>query len=245
VRQESRVSVEAKWIELFDKWRCISAVKDLIAAPFLSVPAAQKRTVLYVGKATAKDWYRDDDAFGPPCGSSREVMERRIKERRECTQEFLNDVAPSYNSGFWGFAREVNTVAAGRWNVPLTGPLQHITWTNICKIGTLKGNPSGFILKEQSELAIDTLRSEISAYDPQLICFVTWDYAWNLVKEALSDSNDASWDQMGNDEWMWYHPPRKRFPAALLTGHPERKRTDLRKRWLARISELLARPEGE
>jgi hypothetical protein len=110
--------------------------------------------------------------------------------------------------------------------VPLSGPLQHITWTNICKIGTLKGNPSGFLLKEQSDLAIETLRHEIELYNPQLICFVTWDYGWNLVKAALGDPSDASWDQTGNAESIWYKPPKSGLPGALLTGHPERKRTE-------------------
>lgn len=239
------MSIEAKWIELFDNWRCISTVKELIAAPFLSVPALQKPTVLYVGKATAKDWYRDDDVFGPPCASNGEATDRRIEERRECTREFLNCVAPSYHSGFWQFAREIDAETASKSNVPRTSSLQHITWTNICKIGTLKGNPKGFILEEQSDLAVETLRYEIDMYRPQLICFVTWDYAWDLVKETLGDSNDASWDQSGTQEWIRYRPPRNGFPAALLTGHPERKRTELRQRWLSRISELLASGEGK
>lgn len=238
------MSVETKWIELFDKWRCNPAVRDLIAAPFLSVPASEKPSILYVGKATAKDWYRDDDVFGPPCTSNEEAMYRRIKERRECTQEFLHSVAPSYHSGFWQFAREIEAEAAGKSNAPRSAPFQHIIWTNICKIGTLEGNPKGFILREQSDLAVETLRYEIKVYSPQLICFVTWDYAWDLVKQALGDSSDASWDRGGNDEWLWYRAPRNGFPAALLTGHPERKRRGVRRRWLARISELVGPPEG-
>jgi hypothetical protein len=154
-------------------------------------------------------------------------------------------VAPTYNSGFWQFAREINTEAASKWQAPLNGPLQYITWTNICKIGTLKGNPSGFLLKEQRDLAIETLRCEIKLYNPRLICFVTWDYAWDLVKEALGDRSDASWDQSGINEWLWYRPPINGFPAALLTGHPERKRTELRKSWLNQVSELLAADENE
>ncbi len=232
-------SLERKWIELFDELRCAADTKDKIAAPFLSIRAAEERSILYVGKATAKDWYRDDSAFGPPHPINKEAMDARVKERYECAQEFVQNVAPTYNSGFWQFARELSAEAAKKWKVPFESPLQHITWTNICKIGALKGNPRGLLFSKQRDLAIETLREEINLYKPQLICFVTWNYAWDLVREVFGDSTDEFWDQARNDEWIWCRRPRDGMPTALLTGHPERKPENLRKKWLNTARELL------
>jgi hypothetical protein len=119
--------LNAKWVELFDELRHMARIKDQIAAPFLSVPSAEARSILYVGKATAKDWYRDDTVFGLPCTSMIDGVYARIKERHEVTQQFVAKEAPTYNSGFWQFARELNAVAAQKWKLPLRGSLQHIT----------------------------------------------------------------------------------------------------------------------
>ena len=231
--------VQAKWIELFDHLRSDLKFKNQIAAPFLSVPATEGRSILYVGKATAKDWYRNDTAFGPPCPSDGEAVNTRIKERRECTKEFVQKEAPKYNSGFWQFARELNTEAAKKWKLPPRTPLQHIAWTNICKIGALKGNPSGLLFRMQRDLAVETLRQEIKIYKPQLVLFVTWDYGWDLVKAVFGDSTDKAWDQTGNEDLVWRRAVADELPPALLTGHPERKRQELRRKWLNQISELL------
>jgi hypothetical protein len=232
-------SLEREWIDLFDDLRLEPETSAKIAAPFLSIRATEERSILYVGKATAKDWYRDDYAFGPPHPSDKETTNARIKERHGCARKFVQKVAPTYNSGFWQFARELSAEAAKKWNVPLGSPLQHITWTNICKIGALKGNPSGVLFSRQRDLAIETLRQEVKVYEPQLICFVTWDYAWDLVKKVFGDHTDESWDQTRNEEWMWFRAATDGIPTALLIGHPERKPEELRKRWLNKALELL------
>jgi hypothetical protein len=223
---------QARWFELYDELRCDTKFKGRIAPPFLSVPGQNARSILYVGKATAKDgcWIK------APRGSTG----ARINQGRKYTRKFLAEEAPDYNSGFWQFARELDAEAAKKWKLPSSKTLQHITWTNICKIGTLEGNPSGPLLKKQRDLAIETLLKEIKSYRPQLICFVTWDYAWHLVQEIFGDYTDESWDQTGNEEWVWCRPAGDGLPPALLTGHPERKRAELRKKWLVRASALLA-----
>jgi hypothetical protein len=226
-------SVETRWIELFDELFHIDGAQ--IAAPFFSVPATQARSILYVGKATAKDWNRVDFCSQPPF----ENMKERREQRRECTKNFLIEHAPRYNSGFWHFAKELNAEAAKKWNQRVTSAFQHITWTNICKIGALKGNPRGFLMEKQRDIAVETLRLEIELYKPQLICFVTWDYAFDLVKKVIGDPNDASWDQTESEEWIWWRKATGKLPAIVLSGHPERKSTKTRERWLKRVWSLL------
>lgn len=229
-------SLETRWIQLFDEL-CRSHRIDSaqIAAPFFSIRAVEARSVLYVGKATAKDWYRDDFCGQSLLGN----MKERRKERHGCTKNFLVEEAPHYNSGFWYFAKVLNTEAAKRWNQSVTNPFQHITWTNICKIGALKGNPRGFLLKQQRDLAFETLRLEIELYKPQLICFVTWDHEIDVVRRIIDDPNDASWDKAENEQWLWWRDATAKLPPILLTGHPERKSLKDRERWLKKFWDLL------
>jgi len=175
-------TIETKWIELFDDLRSDAKTKDQLAALFLSVPALDSRSILYVGKATAGPWGKT------PSGSN----EARIKQRHEYTKKFLAETAPTYNSGFWQFARELDAEAAKKWKNANPKPLQHIAWTNVCKIGALKGNPRGLLFRRQRELSIETLRQEITLYKPRLICFVTWNYEWSVVKEVFHDASELS-----------------------------------------------------
>jgi hypothetical protein len=230
-------SLEAKWISLFDELRCDPQLKDQISGPFLSAPATDARSILYVGKATFGNFYRDDSA------SAKLTIEEKIRERHEVTRHFIKEEAPHYPGGFWPFARELNTALANRWKSPAGGPLQHITWTNICKIGALNGNPSGVLFEKQRNLAADTLREEISSYHPLLICFVTWGYEWDFVKEVVDQPKDESWDKTRNEDYMWSRPATGALPGILLTGHPERKPSELRQKWVTRSLELLDETE--
>jgi hypothetical protein len=201
----------------------------------LSVPSREPRSILYVGKATAKDWYKDDFCSQPAHSNAND----RRKERYECTERFLKDRAPHYNSGFWNFAKALDFAAAKKWRSKGKLPLRHITWTNVCKIGTLQRNPEGYLFEKQHSLAVKTLRLEIELYKPALICFVTWDYHFDLVKEVIGDPSDRSWDQTANEKWVWWRTAGDKYPAMLLTGHPERKAQNCVREWVDRASLLL------
>jgi hypothetical protein len=82
------------------------------------------------------------------------------------------------------------------------------------------------------------LRLEIELYKPELLCFVTWDYAFDFVKEAIGDESDAEWET-DNEQWIWWRLPSGRLPAMMLTGHPERKSTTHREAWCKKALELL------
>jgi hypothetical protein len=231
---------EAKWIRLFDDLRCDPHLKGRIAGLFLSVPATDARSILYVGKATAGEWYRDDSVIGPPFPADEQTNNARVRKRHELTKEFIEGTAKECSrGGFWPFARELNAAMASRWGSPTENSLRHITWTNICKIGTLKGNPGGPLFEKQRGLALETLRQEIELYRPRLICFVTWSYKWELVKEVVGQPLDESWDQTLNEDWMWSRAATGELPAVLLTGHPQAKSREHRRKWVKKAVELL------
>ena len=214
-------------------------IRDRIAAPFLSVLPEDARFILYIGKATSGEWYKHELCRYPASTSAKNSATDKIELRHECTKTFLKEEAPSYNSGFWHFARKLDSAAAEKWKSKTRMPLQHIGWTNICKIGTVQGNPEGHLFERQRSLAIETLRLEIELYKPRLICFVTWDYKFDCVKEVIGDPSDTSWDQTGNEEWIWWRPAKGKLPPILLTGHPERKARTRIEEWVAKATDIL------
>jgi hypothetical protein len=239
MRKPARIKqLETKWIALFDELYRDLNLRDRIAAPFLSVPAEHARSILYVGKATSGPWYKNDFCATFRLQAKKDAN-KQIDERRQCTQNFLRDEAPTYGGGFWPFARKLNLAAARKWNSKAKIPLQHIAWTNICKIGTVLRNPEGHLFEVQRSLAIDTLRLEIELYKPRLICFVTWDYKFDLVKEVLGDPSDAAWDQTRNEGWLWWRVAKDKLPPILLIGHPQAKPRQCIEEWVTKVSKML------
>jgi hypothetical protein len=230
--------LEMKWIELWHELYRDRDLRDRIAAPLLSVPAEHARSILYVGKATSGEWYKNQFCrhFAE---NAEKYANKQIKERRECTQNFLKNEAPTYGGGFWPFARKLSFAVAQKWNLKAKTPLQHIAWTNICKIGTVERNPEGHLFEVQRSLAVETLRFEIKLYKPLLICFVTWDYKFDLIKEVIGDPSDASWDKTANELWLWWRLAKNELPPMLLTGHPQSKSRQCTEEWAAKASEML------
>jgi hypothetical protein len=233
-------SLESRWIQLFDDLRCDTTMDpNEIAAPFLSVRTADRRSILYVGKATAKDWYKDDSPNWVLNLDSTAGMAEKISERYGCTEEFLREYAPTYRSGFWDFARDLNAQAAKKWKTVPDTPLQHITWTNIFKIGALIGNPKVRLRARQEELAIETLRTEILVYEPEIIYFATGDYGDDIVGRVLEDPNRTLWDQSKSTEGLWWRGSMDGLPPVIWTYHPQGKSRQQRDTWLNRALGLL------
>ncbi len=205
---------------------------DRMTAPVFSVSAPDTRMVLYVGKATAGDW--------PTKKRSGDPIEARISERREAAEDFPRDCVESgkYTSAFWTLAKQINELAADRWRLPLGSKLQHVAWTNMCKIGAKRGNPGRRLFDIQRDLAVKTLRQEVKVYRPELIWFVTWDYGREAVMEVLDDPTEETWDKSGNCNWIWRRSAEDGLPAAVLSRHPLGAPRELVQKWLLAASEL-------
>jgi len=225
-------ALQIKWVVLFDELSCDDRFGGKIAPPFFSVWAGALPSILYVGKATSKDGCDDGSVNA---GNPKE----RVEKGRLNNAAFLRKCAPNYNSGFWQLARELNAQIAARGKIPNNNCVQHIIWTNISKIGTIKGNPSGSLLKKQRILSVETLREEIETYKPRLIWFVTWDYEEDAVNEVLRDSNGHLWNKTGNEDWIWSRPATNTLPAAILSGHPQGKSIELVRKWLQTAMDFL------
>ncbi|MBB5373001.1 hypothetical protein [Acidocella aromatica] len=221
--------LQHQWIELYYKMsRAPDLVAEKLAAPFLSTLTEENkqnhsRNVLYIGKATAKDWYKPNFEAEPT-----------VQARHQKTCEFLQWIeGGGSTSAFWRLGKRFNDLMAQKQ----TASLSNLIWTNIAKIGVDRGNPSRTYLRHQQELAILTLIEEIKGYKPKLIVFVSSDYAKDIVREVFqsfdADQDDPSW--IKNDEHIWWRPALGQLPFVACVGHPQRKTCQTLDTWFSTI----------
>lgn len=232
--------VQKKWIRLFQQLRCDPEIGDTFGAPFVSVAPigydpGTVASVLYIGMA---ERYLND----PEGLVDRDEFEREpsLDNRRRSTTQFLQTdvLGGGYDSAFWRFARRISNATASEKNID---GLQNLVWTNVCKLSDIsKGNPTGRLLHFQADLAVETLRVEIAAYRPRLVCFLSNRYE-KLIRRAIDDPNDESWHRQtirsGND-WLRWRDKLDSYPAMLWMRHPERATNsylDLCIQWAARL----------
>jgi hypothetical protein len=170
-------------------------------------------SVLYVGQATGPN----DAEDGSPSA----------KEIRQKLRNFLKRKPSDPETGFWRFALLLSNALKNHTGHPEIAPLQNLVWTNICKIGVCKFNPSGAIYEGQRELAVQTLQAEIKVYKPTLIYWATNNYATDVVGKVVDDPNNISWTKDLQNKGIRTRKPLNALPAMFWGPHPGRKpRTD-------------------
>jgi hypothetical protein len=202
-----------------------------LAAPFLSInPEPRDRfespTIFYVGKATNRGWDDTQDPFGV------------ADERRNETSAFLNGFVEQGTGGsaYWAFAKLLLDATA---NSNENGGWKRLIWSNIAKIGTIRGNPRGRYFDIQRELAIETMRAEIDAYRPSLVVFTTGDdYAEAVMAATVSIEH---WQRDCEEDGYWWYGGSAELPALLWTYHPQGKSSQLLAKWVLRAKSLLDR----
>jgi hypothetical protein len=227
-------SIEREWLKLFHELRGpLGPDRGQIAPLFLSVrplgydPLA-KPSVLYIGKATNGQWNWKCDP-----------RSLTVEKTREYTRSFILKEAETYNSTFWRFAGELSKrVAAANGQ---SNQLQNLVWTNLCKIGVVRGTPRERIVLAQRDLAVRTLRLEIEAYRPKLIVFVTGDFGDGIIAELVRDPEWKSWHHNGRKRQLgWWRKPIGQMPAILWADHPQGKPLAVREAWLNQVEQLLS-----
>jgi hypothetical protein len=192
-----------------------------LAAPFLSasqeVTAAGRRgSILLVGKATDKDWKMDSFVA---C-----AREKQLEERRRASRGFLAEMSQKPKSEFWRFLQHL-----GEIGLP-------VIWTNLVKIGVISGNPRGWYLEAQHELAVNTLRAEIAEYKPALVVLVTSDFAKDQIIYRIWPKK--TWRISGYDGTCWIKKDGNK-PPVLWTDHPQGKAPERSAYWLKKANWLL------
>ncbi len=139
--------------------------------------------------------------------------------------EDASEKAFGCNSGpFWSFAKRLSRLAKGN-----PEELGRIAWSNLCKIGTVTGNPDNALVNAQAELAVETLRQEWVELEPTLIVCVAMGYQEQLVYQALGvtqDHEDGFEEVPCNGSSLWRRPALDGMPAFLWMKHPQGKLHD-------------------
>jgi hypothetical protein len=105
-----------------------------------------------VGKATAGDyWPNSYKQF------LRKSSDDAIDNRLVCNREFVRK--RDNGKAFWNYFGQLADLDPGFG-------LDSVTWSNVAKIGSMTGNPSGLLLLVRADLAERTLRAEIDQYNP-------------------------------------------------------------------------------
>jgi hypothetical protein len=218
--------------ELRDIWieRNSPEPRPGMAAPFLAYcPPGyqeQRRRVLYVGMATAKDYGLD--RFRRTRSRS---MDMRIRERLSLARSIFEKKPRSNPQSFWGFALLVS-MALDCDAVDLT----NLGWSNVCKEGALVKNPNRKQVLDQEDLAVETLRAEMTAVNPDIVVAVSSGCGDDILCRAVDvlDKKEA-WSQSENDPSagvrdVWWIPRRRDYPAVLWMQHPRSRYVNARLR---------------
>lgn len=138
-----------------------------------------------------------------------------------------------YNTAFWRFAAEL-----GKFRVPSGGcPFDYVAWTNLAKIGPKRnGNANRGLFKKQRELAIESLDAEIKHFAPELVVFVTAGYYDDVVWQVCRAPEGKGF---AGDHGCRWRARTDRFPAVLLTQHPQCKKSEVVVRWRDMAKNLL------
>lgn len=213
---------QLEWIEKFDEMWSQDDDREL-AAPFLSVgdhlgEPTGVGPILLVGKATDKDWQ-----LNKFLSTSGRPLQERVDDRRAVTRNHLAYRHEHQSSAFWRFWKSLHDIGSP------------VIWTNLAKIGVIRGNPEHKHLAAQAELACRTLRAEIAEYLPSLVV-IAGDYAKSeIVLPVFGKRSD--WSESDDFEFCWIERIGS-DPAVLWTDHPERKLKVRVQRWLKKAREL-------
>lgn len=216
-------SRQSECVELFFEMRRSNA-RDSLAAPFVSSADSPPTggalgTILLVGKATAGNWKIEDFEPDRDCPCS-----KRVEERRNAARSFLRAMHDRPKSAFWRFWRGLGAIGSP------------VIWTNLVKIGVKSGNPQGCHLEMQAELAVKTLKAEITEYDPSLVVLATSDYAKDQIVYRVWPQK--TWTISSFDGTCWIRG-KGRKPSVLWTDHPQGKTPNRLAYWLKTANLLI------
>lgn len=122
---------------------------------------------------------------------------------------------------FWSFAKRLSRLAGGN-----PEELGGVAWSNLCKIGTVTGNPDDALVNKQAELAVQTLRQEWIELQPSLVVCVAVGYQEQLVYRAfgvIQDHGDGFEEVPCPGSNLWRRPALGGMPAFLWMKHPQGK----------------------
>ena len=123
------------------------------------------------------------------------------------------------DSAFWRFARRLSGKAEAKF-----------AWSNLCKIGLLKGNPGTGLATKQKALCVKILKAEFQFLRPSLIVCTAANSAYDDFLYCALDVKRGSDGFVGRPDGdnaiLWIRPSLAGYPPILWMKHPGGKRLD-------------------
>lgn len=192
--------------------------EESIALPFSTYVGCRYKEmrniprVMFVGKATA-GWDR-------PEGQSHKFINEVKSGRYPWGQfwPFIIDLVPK----IYGACR-VETKMDREW------VLDRIVWSNLTRLGSGGGNPSGKLYKCQRNVCRDALKSELNELQPTCVVLVTGGFYTSLVKEIFGDFDCRTKNQIADDN-LWVKDLCSDFGKGRVywSRHPQGWKTEFR-----------------
>lgn len=180
-------------------------------------PSAANDGILFVGRAT-NGWSNDDANVDNLFDGEGRIFNR--PDQMVWVKEKEGDA--NWNSNHSAFWRVVRGVAR---NFYPDDELNHIAWSNLCKLAPDGGNPSAGLFKAQMLDACDILNKEVEILSPKFVVLMT---GIDMADNFISGLNGNEWPEnqvVAKEDWAGYSATVFQIGQhyVILTEHPQGK----------------------
>lgn len=113
--------------------------------------------------------------------------------------------------------------------------LTRVGWTNLAKVGVIRGNPEGGVFEAQRALCQVCLKEEIEQFSPAIVVIVSGNYHGDFVEEVFL--NEHGWDKTGSSIGIWAISIREGQTRVYWSDHPQGKSASMLRAWRSFIVE--------
>lgn len=186
-------------------------------------PEQENEGILFVGKAT-NGWYNDDLDVE---NMFKENYKDAIFNRPDQMTWVSDNNAERYNTNNSSFWRVIRRVA--REFTFSENELEHIAWTNVCKLAPDGGNPSNALYDKQLDDACLIFQTEVRILSPKyIIMFTGINWGWDFLCTLNNNGDPTPSQTMPTVEWAGYKATPYIIDGriVILTEHPQGKDED-------------------
>ena len=156
-------------------------------------------------------------------GATRDYSEDRVATYEGAIQrdiEIAKNFLAKRQTPFWQFSYDVLCGVLERCKGASSNLHDLIGWSNLVKIGDIKGNPTQESLEKQAGLCIEQLRVEIAALRPDAIVLPTSNCAEDEILYPLFHRDGWNWNSADYDRVAFKRDPETGTPV-VWTNHPQ------------------------
>ena len=156
-------------------------------------------------------------------GATTDYSEDRVATYEGAIQrdiEIAKNFLARRQTPFWQFSYDVLCGVLERCKGASSNLHDLIGWSNLVKIGDIKGDPTQDSLEKQAGLCIEQLRVEIAALRPDAIVLPTSNCAENEILYPVFHRDGWNWDNADYDRVAFKRDPET-GTLVVWTNHPQ------------------------